>query len=58
MEFKQKNLRKLAEAVVGDVQYFPYRSSSRITEFFDDCDLNFIHVGSTRWRWTADKLAE
>jgi hypothetical protein len=30
MEFKQKNLRKLAEAVVGDVQYFPYRSSSRV----------------------------
>ena len=58
MEFKQKNLRKLAEAVVGDVQYFPYRSSSRITEFFADCDLNFIHDGSTRWRWTADKLAE
>ena len=58
MEFKQKNLRKLAEAVVGDVQYFPYRSSSRITEFFFVFDLNFIHDGSTRWRWTADKLAE
>lgn len=58
MKFKSRNLRALAEIVVGDVDYFPYRSSSYITEFFEECDLEFAHDGSTRWRWTADRLAD
>jgi len=58
MEFRQRNLRALAEMVVGDIEYFPYRSSSYITEFFQDCDLDYVHDGSTRWRWTADCLSE
>lgn len=44
--------------VIGDVEYFPYRSSSYITEFFGDCGLNFVHDNSTRWRWTAARLEE
>ncbi len=39
-------------------QYFPYRSSSRLTEFFEDCDLEYVHYGSTRWRWVSDRLKE
>lgn len=58
MEFKSKNLRKIAEMVTGDVKYFPYRSSSLITRFFEECDLEFVHDGSTRWSWTAERLSE
>lgn len=58
MKFKNRNLRNLAEAVIGDAEFFPYRSSSRITKFFQECDLNFVHDGSTRWAWTLDVLAQ
>lgn len=44
--------------VIGDNPHFPYRSSSRITQFFEECDLDFVHDGSTRWAWTSDKLAQ
>jgi hypothetical protein len=58
MKFERWNLRELAEAVVGDAKNFPYRSSSYITQFFEECDLVFVHNGSTRWAWSADRLAE
>lgn len=58
MEFKDKNLKAIAEMVVGNVDYFHYRSSSYITRFFKECDLDFEHDGSTRASWTANKLAE
>lgn len=44
--------------VIGDVANFPYRSSSYITQFFEECDLAFTHDGSTRWHWTSERLAE
>jgi hypothetical protein len=44
--------------VIGDVEHFPYRSSSYITQFFEECDLDFVHDGSTRWAWTSDRLEE
>ena len=58
MKFKNRNLRALAEAVVGDAKYFPYRTSSYITQFFEECDLDFVHDGSTRCAWASDRLAE
>jgi hypothetical protein len=58
MKFKDRNLRKLAEAVIGDADFFPYRSSSYITQFFQECDLDFAHDGTTRWAWTSNVLAE
>lgn len=58
MRFTDRNLRAIAEMVIGDADYFPYRSSSRITRFFEECDLDFVHDGSTRWFWTAARLAE
>lgn len=58
MQFKSKNLRAIAECVIGDNPLFPYRSSSRITEFFEDCELDFVHNGSTRWAWTSERLSE
>lgn len=58
MEFKKKNLRAIAEMIVGDNDRFLYRSSSKISQFFEDCDLDIVHDGSTRWVWTADRISE
>jgi len=58
MKFKSRNLRDLAEMIIGDNGKFRYRSSSYITQFFEECDLNFVHNGSTRWAWTVDRLTE
>lgn len=58
MKWKNRNLRALADIVCGNVDHFPYRSSSFITEFFEDCDLDYAHDGSTRWAWVADRLEE
>jgi hypothetical protein len=58
MKFKDRNLRSLADAIIGDAEFFPYRSSSYITQFFQECDMDFVHDGSTRWAWTANVLAE
>ena len=38
--------------------FFLYRSSSRLTEFFRDCDTDFAHDGSTRNYWVAWVLRE
>lgn len=56
MKFRPKNLRLIAEMVVGDPEHFQYRSSFYITEFFQECGLDYEHDGSTRWRWTAEIL--
>jgi len=53
VKWKDRNLRELAHIVIGDADHFLYRSSRYITEFFQDCDLDHAHDGSTRWAWTA-----
>ena len=58
MRFKSRNLRALAEIIIGDTDKFPYRSSSYITQFFEECDLDFVHDGSTRWYWISQRLEE
>jgi len=35
-----------------------YRSSSYITDFFQDCDADYVHDGSTRNYWVASTLKE
>ena len=40
-----------------DLSHFRYRSSSYLTEFFEDCDMEeFVHDGSTRKSWVAGVL--
>lgn len=58
MKFKSRKTRELAKIIVGDEEAdgFPYRSSSVITEFFEDCELDYVHDGSTRWRWTQEVI--
>ncbi|MCB1885205.1 MAG: hypothetical protein KDG89_14605 [Geminicoccaceae bacterium] len=61
MKWKKKSLRELARMICRDEEagpHFPYRSSSYLTEFFEDCDLEYVHDGSTRWQWVADRLEE
>lgn len=58
VRWKPRNLRELARMVVGDAEYFPYRSSKYITEFFEDCDLEFLHIGETRPVWAAARIEE
>lgn len=58
MKFKHRNVRAIANMVIGDSDHFPYRSSFYITEFFKECDIDFVHDGSTREIWTSERLSE
>ena len=69
MKFKRRNLEDLGSIIVGnegrddpenedEAKYFPYRSSTYITEFFQELDTEYTHDGSTRHRWVADVLEE
>lgn len=51
---------KLAEMICGDTpfDFFPYRSSSYLTRFFVDLDLDYAHDGSTRRVWVCDVLKD
>jgi hypothetical protein len=61
MVFKQRTLMQIADMICGnsaedEESFFRYRSSSFLTEFFQDCDTDYEHDGSTRNRWVADVL--
>jgi hypothetical protein len=62
MEFKQRTLMQIADMICGNYKseesLFRYRSSSYLTEFFQDCDTDFQHDGSTRNYWVAQTLRE
>ncbi|WP_088189997.1 hypothetical protein [Sphingobium sp. Z007] len=60
MQFKPRNLRPIAEMVVGnrDHQWFHYRSSFYITRFFEECELDYAHDGTSRVPWAETVLAE
>lgn len=64
MQFKQRTLMAIADMICGNNTAegksipFRYRSSSRLTEFFQDCDTPFGHDGSTRNYWVAERLKE
>ena len=58
MIWKPRNLRELGQMVVGDVPHFHRRSSKYITEFFENCDLEFVHRGETRPTWAAERIEE
>ncbi|MEJ0096440.1 MAG: hypothetical protein WDN46_24435 [Methylocella sp.] len=65
MEFKKRTLMQIADMICGNAKgdkseetFFRYRSSSYLTEFFQDCDTDFEHDGSTRNYWVAETLRE
>jgi hypothetical protein len=63
MKWKSRSIRELADMICGNVdygkpRYFEYRSSSYITEFFSDCELEYVHDGSTRSAWVGSRIEE
>jgi hypothetical protein len=46
--------------VVGNLnhKWFFYRSSSYITRFFEECELEYVHDGTSRVPWTENVLIE
>ena len=60
MQFKQRTLMQIADMICGnfsaETSLFVYRSSSRLTKFFQDCDTDYVHDGSTRNYWVAETL--
>jgi len=48
---------ELSLMITGDDDSFPYRSSSKLTKFFENLGHDFIHTGETRKDWVKDKLA-
>lgn len=63
MEFKRRTLSQLADMICGNQVDgkplpFRYRSSSYLTQFFIDCDTDYMHDGSTRSLWVYSRLVE
>jgi hypothetical protein len=58
MKIGRPAIIKLSEMICGNgpFNHFPYRSSSQLTKFFIDNDLDFVHDGSTRHSWVQDVL--
>lgn len=52
-------MNQLAKLICGnESEDFRYRSGSYLTEFFQDCDIDYEHDGSTRSWWVAERLQE
>ncbi len=61
MKLGSAAIGKLARMICGDLPYnesFPYRSSSYLTLFFEELDLDYVHDGSTRFWWVQSVLME
>jgi hypothetical protein len=66
MRLSPRTISDLAELICGSSgsnsgfnwKNFPYRSSSRLTSFFDSCNLSYAHDGSTRKDWVEIVLTE
>ena len=60
MKLKPSIIDRLALMICGDEPHnsFPYRSSSYLTRFFREIDLDYQHDGSTRRHWVAEVLSD
>jgi hypothetical protein len=60
MKFQKRTLMQLADLICGNFPeketFFVYRSSSKLTEFFEDIDTNYQHDGTTRQYWVAETI--
>ncbi len=62
-KIKKKTLNEIADMICGNFDqeksFFVYRSSSYLTEFFEDCELDgYVHDGSTRKWWVVGILED
>lgn len=59
-EFRRRTVGEIADMICGNESYsdyFEYRSSIYLSEFFQDCGMpQYVHDGSTRKWWVADVL--
>lgn len=58
MNLRKRTLFDISDMICGDFEsdtscFFVYRPSSRLTEFFEDCGLRYVHDGSTRRYWVS-----
>ena len=60
MHLGKATIGNLSRMICGDLpfQYFPYRSSSRLTAFFEGLNMDYEHDGSTRYYWVKSVLEE
>ncbi len=62
MRFRRRTLSQIAGMICGNFKaeesLFRYRSSSFVTEFFQDCDTDYAHDGSTRGAWVTETLRQ
>ena len=65
MEFEERTRLQIADMICGNFKaeesFFRYRDSSRLTEFFQDCNTDYEYDGSngsTRGHWVAETLRE
>jgi hypothetical protein len=63
LKFKDRTINALADMICGNIDagkeiLFPYRSSSYITRFFQECDTDYVHDGTTRNAWVGSALVK
>lgn len=60
MKWRKRTLDEIAGMICGNGENSPfvYRSSSYLTRFFQDADLDYRHDGSTRDWWVSARLEE
>lgn len=52
-------INQLSRLICGDdFDYFPYRSSSKLTDFFQELGFDYTHDGTTRRYWVNSVLNE
>ena len=58
--FRKRTIHEIADMICGnESDFFPYRSSSYLSQFFEYCDMErYVHDGSTRKWWVAHVLDE
>lgn len=60
MQIGPAGIVKISEMICGDepFSFFPYRSSSYLSKFFQELDLDYTHDGTTRRVWVKSVLDE
>jgi hypothetical protein len=63
MQFKERTLAQIADMICGNSeagvpQFFRYRSSTYLSEFFEDCETDYRHDGTTRKWWVVGALRQ
>ena len=60
VKFRKKTVHKIADMICGNnSEFFKYRTSSALSEFFEHCEMEqYVHGSSTRKWWVVRVLDE